>query len=100
MQKVKEWFWLFVKVLSTDIKELWQASKVVKEKKTLAELAEENKALGIVELPVLKEMRKTTCTHELTIKKQVWIKIAKRKYELRNRLICTKCERQLVSNIK
>ena len=91
LDKAKEWWCLFVKVLNTDVRELWQATKVVKEKKSLAQLARENKVLGIKELPVLREIRRATCEHTDIIEKQMWVRVAPKKYELQNGKVCLKC---------
>lgn len=56
----------------------------------LSKKAKEVRALGpsdlIRELPVKKE-----CDHILTFKKQTWVRVSDKKFELQNEMMCTKC---------
>lgn len=56
----------------------------------LSKKAKEVRALGpsdlIKELPVKKE-----CDHVLTFKKQTWVRVSDKKFELQNEMTCTKC---------
>ena len=68
---------------------------------TLNKAAREKLALGSVELAQKKDEapKKVTCSHSYSLNKQVWVKIAKKKYELRNDMVCLKCESHEVVSV-
>lgn len=81
--KVREWFRrLFVKKEEGDV---------------LDKLARKVLALGPSELQ--EKVDKFRCGHSFAIVKQVWVRIEKKKFELRNEVLCSKCKTKEVHEI-
>ena len=60
----------------------------------------------IVDIPLIKpstthvvEPIHETCTHNYVIEKQIWVRVAPKRYELQNGLICDDCGHQKIERI-
>ena len=90
-------FWIF---LNSDVKNLLKEygsgrKSVAASIDSLEEVARKNKAIGISEL-----INVAKCDHSYTTQQQIWVKIAPRRFELRNQDRCVKCQNTRVIAIK
>ena len=93
--KVKTWFkGLFKKeeVILTPV--VAEEVAPVKQETDFSKKAKEVLALGPSDLleNVSEAMEKKVCDHILTFKKQTWVRVSNKKFELQNEMMCTKCD--------
>lgn len=58
-------------------------------KESLNKKAKEARAIGLSDLI-------NTCDHSHTLKKQTWVRISNKKFELQNEMTCTKCNNRKI----
>jgi len=56
------------------------------------------KQLTLLEALALKK-RQLLCTHDNVLNKQIWHRISKRKFELRDEVICVKCLNRVINEL-
>lgn len=84
IQKAKEWLRsLFV--------------KKTEKQDTLDSLAKRVLALGPADLQ--SKVEKFRCDHKYAVVKQVWVRIAQKKFELKNEVFCGKCSTTEIQTI-
>lgn len=100
--KVKNWWkGLFKKeepkqeVVEVAIPTIVEEAEVVKETE-LSKKAKEVRALGPSDLEEAAVVVKKECDHILSFRKQTWVRISDKKFELQNEMACTKCDSRKV----
>lgn len=73
---------------------------VPKKESELSKKAKEVRAIGPVDLVKPAPAVKKECDHVLTFKKQTWIRVSDKKFELQNEMGCTKCDSRKILPIR
>jgi hypothetical protein len=97
-QKIRGWFSIRKTVCWEKIKgwfrKVLRGQKVVEARSSLGKIVREKRALSLIDLPSL------TCEHDYVVEKQVWIRVATKKFELQNSLLCKKCKGKTIHPIR